>query len=90
VRPGGLILAHNTTNMESGMQDYVEAVTTNPDLETKFIHTHDQGVGVTLKKRTLVSDERIDKQLGKDREPDVLVVDIPLGRKATPRTDRRK
>jgi len=27
---------------------------------------------------------------GKDREPDVLVVDIPLGRKATPRTDRRK
>jgi len=77
VRPGGLILAHNTTNMESGMQDYVEAVTTNPDLETKFIHTHDQGVGVTLKKRTLVSDERIDKQLGKDREPDVVFVPTP-------------
>jgi len=51
VRPGGLILAHNTANLGGGMQDYIEAVTTNPDLETKFIHKHDQGIGVTLKKR---------------------------------------
>ncbi len=51
VRPGGLILAHNTTNVASSMQDYIKAVTTNPQLETHFIHTHDQGIGVTLKKR---------------------------------------
>ncbi len=51
VRPGGLILAHNTTNLGSAMKDYVKAVTTNPDLETKFIHTQYQGIGVTLKKR---------------------------------------
>ena len=51
VRPGGLILAHNTTNVASAMQDYIKAVTTNPQLETHFIHTHDQGIGVTLKKR---------------------------------------
>lgn len=51
VRPGGLIIAHNTTNMGRSMQDYVEAVTTNPNLETKFLHKHDQGIGVTLKKR---------------------------------------
>ncbi len=51
VRPGGLILAHNTTNVRRGMEDYIKAVTTNPALETKFIHKHDQGIGVTLKKR---------------------------------------
>lgn len=51
VRPGGLILAHNTTDLGSLMRDYIEAVTTNPDLETIFLHKHDRGVGVTLKKR---------------------------------------
>ncbi len=51
VRPGGLILAHNTTNVRGPMEDYIKAVTTNPKLETKFIHKHDQGIGITLKKR---------------------------------------
>ena len=51
VRPGGLILAHNTTDLESLMQDYLEAVTTNPGLETVFVHERDFGIGVTLKKR---------------------------------------
>lgn len=51
VRPGGLILAHNTSNVRAGMDDYLEAVTTNPDLETIFLHEQEQGMGVTLKKR---------------------------------------
>ena len=51
VRPGGLIVAHNTTNLGSQMQDYVEAVTTKANLETKFLHKQGQGIGVTLKKR---------------------------------------
>ena len=51
VRPGGLILAHSTTDLESLMQDYLEAVTTDPNLETIFLHKHDRGIGVTLKKR---------------------------------------
>lgn len=51
VRSGGLILAHNTTNVRRPMEDYIKAVTTNPALETKFIHKHGQGIGVTLKKR---------------------------------------
>jgi predicted O-methyltransferase YrrM len=46
VRPGGLILAHNT-NM---VPDYVKAVTTNADLETIF-YMQGAGLGVTLKKR---------------------------------------
>jgi predicted O-methyltransferase YrrM len=48
VRAGGLILAHN---MNMGMQDYIKAVTTNPDLETIFQNTQGAGIGVTLKKR---------------------------------------
>lgn len=53
VRPGGLILAHNI-NMRggrgSGIQDYVKAITTNPDLETIF-YGQGGGISVTLKKR---------------------------------------
>ncbi len=50
VRPGGLIVAHN---MASPPPDpaFVKALTTNPELETLFINMHDQGLGVSLKKR---------------------------------------
>ncbi len=49
VRPGGLIVAHNIT---PGMADprYIEAITTNPDLETIF-YSQGGGVSVTVKKR---------------------------------------
>lgn len=49
VRPGGLILAHNV-GMRGQIQDYVEAVTTNPELETTF-YQQGGGMSVTLKKR---------------------------------------
>lgn len=50
LRPGGLVVAHN---MQSPPPDprYLEAVTTNPALETVFLNMHSAGVGVTLKKR---------------------------------------
>ena len=51
VRPGGLIIAHDTTDVASEMQDYLEAVATNPKLETVFLHEQTTGIGVTLKKR---------------------------------------
>jgi predicted O-methyltransferase YrrM len=51
VRPGGLILAHDTTDMASRMQDYLDAVSTDPELETIFLHEQGPGIGVTLKKR---------------------------------------
>ena len=51
VRPGGLIVAHNTTDVASRMRDYLDAVTTNPQLETIFVHEQASGIGVTLKKR---------------------------------------
>jgi caffeoyl-CoA O-methyltransferase len=51
VRPGGLIVAHN---INPGMADpaYVEAITTNPELDTVF-YSQGGGASVTLKKRTL-------------------------------------
>jgi predicted O-methyltransferase YrrM len=50
LRPGGLILSHN---MASPYPDprFVKAITTNPELETLFINMHDQGLGISLKKR---------------------------------------
>ena len=51
IRPGGLILAHNTTNAGPQMQDYIKAVTTDENLETIFLNKQDRGMGVTLKKR---------------------------------------
>jgi len=47
VRPGGLILAHN---IDMVGQDFIKAITTNPDLETVF-QGRGQNLGVTLKKR---------------------------------------
>jgi caffeoyl-CoA O-methyltransferase len=50
IRPGGLIMAHN---MRSPRPDprYIEAITTNPDLDTSFLLMEGSGMGVTLKKR---------------------------------------
>lgn len=50
VRPGGLILAHN---MRSPRPDprYIEAITTDPKLDTTFVLMEGAGVGLTLKKR---------------------------------------
>jgi predicted O-methyltransferase YrrM len=49
VRPGGLILGHNV-NRRGEMQDFIKAITTNPDLETAF-QGQGQDLSVTLKKR---------------------------------------
>jgi predicted O-methyltransferase YrrM len=50
LRPGGLILAHNM-NLRQADPRYVEAITSDPNLETLFLHMQAAGVGVTLKKR---------------------------------------
>lgn len=49
VRPGGLILAHNLNMRGGGISEYIEAVTTNPDLETLLLQR--SSLGITLKKR---------------------------------------
>jgi predicted O-methyltransferase YrrM len=50
VRPGGLILAHNTTDIRL-TPDYFTAVNTDPNLDSIFLGKPSEGMGVTLKKR---------------------------------------
>jgi predicted O-methyltransferase YrrM len=50
VRPGGIILAHNMAR-PVGNPDYVEAVTTDPNLDTIFVHMDNAGMAVSIKKR---------------------------------------
>ena len=50
VRSGGLILADNM-NSPSPDPRYVDAITTDPALETVFVHMYGWGIGMTLKKR---------------------------------------
>ncbi len=50
VRPGGLIVAHNM-RMPAPDPRFVEAVTSDPELETVFLRMEGAGMGVALKKR---------------------------------------
>jgi caffeoyl-CoA O-methyltransferase len=50
VRPGGLILAHNMRRPPPDPR-YIEAITTNPELDTSFVLMDGAGIGITLKKR---------------------------------------
>ncbi|MGO9462661.1 MAG: O-methyltransferase [Isosphaeraceae bacterium] len=50
VRPGGLIIAHNMRRPAPNPR-YIEAITTNADLDTSFVLMDGAGVGITLKKR---------------------------------------
>lgn len=52
MKPGGLILAHNTINAGADMQDYLKAITTDPKLETVFVHEAQRGMAVTMVKIT--------------------------------------
>jgi predicted O-methyltransferase YrrM len=49
VRPGGLILAHNMRRPPVHPA-YLEAITTDPDLDTSFVLLDGAGIGITLKK----------------------------------------
>ncbi|MHC4102737.1 MAG: O-methyltransferase [Planctomycetota bacterium] len=51
VRPGGLILAHNMRRPSPDPR-YIEAITTNPDLDTMFVLMDGAGISVTIKKRS--------------------------------------
>jgi predicted O-methyltransferase YrrM len=50
VRPGGLIVAHNMARPKPD-PDFVQAITTDKDLETVFLHMHAAGLALSLKKR---------------------------------------
>ena len=50
IPPGGLILGHNMRYPTPDPR-FIEAITTNPDLDTMFLLMEGAGLSVTLKKR---------------------------------------
>jgi caffeoyl-CoA O-methyltransferase len=51
LRPGGLVIAHNMNQRQADPR-YVEAITTNPALETVFVSAGASGISITMKKRS--------------------------------------
>lgn len=51
LRPGGLILAHNTISSSQDMKEFLDLIRTHPDLETTFVNATDRGMSISLKKR---------------------------------------
>ena len=49
VRPGGLILAHDSSGQAHMMDAYFKAITSNPDLETVFVDASRWGMCITRK-----------------------------------------
>jgi hypothetical protein len=52
VRPGGVILAHNVSMTGGGIDEYLQLVTTNPDLETILLNVRGSSLSMTMKKRS--------------------------------------
>jgi predicted O-methyltransferase YrrM len=50
LRPGGLVIAHNMSGRQADPK-FVQAITTNPELETIFVSAGASGIGVSMKKR---------------------------------------
>ena len=50
IKPGGLIIAHNMNQRQADPR-FVEAIGTNKELETLYVHMDRAGVSITMKKR---------------------------------------
>jgi predicted O-methyltransferase YrrM len=50
LRPGGLVVAHNLNRRQADAR-YVEAITTDPELETLFVSAGASGISISMKKR---------------------------------------
>ncbi|HSB15279.1 MAG TPA: hypothetical protein VLE22_12540 [Bryobacteraceae bacterium] len=50
VTPGGAIKAHNANDFEHRQPDYLKAITTDPNLETKITRTPTGGISVSIRK----------------------------------------
>lgn len=48
---GGVLVAHNTVNSASDMQDFLTAIRTNPDLVTEVVQVTWAGLSVSYRKR---------------------------------------
>lgn len=49
VPPGGVIMAHNTTDLRSQMLDFIDRIKTDPQLKTTFVNPGPGGFSVSIK-----------------------------------------
>ena len=49
VAPGGVIVAHNVTDLKSSLEDFIQAVKTNPQLKTSFVDAGPGGFSLSVK-----------------------------------------
>lgn len=50
LEPGGLFAAHNVINKRDDMADFLEAVTTRPDVLTSIVSAGSEGISVSVKR----------------------------------------
>ena len=50
VPPGGIIMAHNTRNLRSSLEDFIQKVTHHPQLETVLVEPGPGGFSVSVKR----------------------------------------
>ena len=50
VPAGGLILAHNVTDLRDQLQDFIHSVQTNPQLDTRLVNAGPGGFSVSIKR----------------------------------------
>ena len=50
MKPGGAITAHNVLNAGREMQDFLDAIKTDPGLETKIVKSSSSGVSISIVK----------------------------------------
>jgi predicted O-methyltransferase YrrM len=50
VPPGGIIMAHNTRNLRSELEDFIQKVTQHPELETILVEPGPGGFSVSVKR----------------------------------------
>jgi caffeoyl-CoA O-methyltransferase len=51
VRPGGLIIGHNVRSQANSMKPFLDAINSDKNLETLYLHMYGTGVSVSMKKR---------------------------------------
>jgi predicted O-methyltransferase YrrM len=50
LRRGGLILAHNVINKSADMKDFLQTVTTRPDVLTSIVAPGTEGISISVKR----------------------------------------
>ena len=51
IKPGGAILAHNASGFQAEQPDFLKAIETDANLDTKIIKTKSGGISLSIKRQ---------------------------------------